>query len=70
MGNWNINIQGTGSHHNKNHAKDANRMAAKFVQDLRDAGHNVTHKSFYYSSVEDIDGNAYLATRDEVEKSS
>ena len=29
MGNWNISIHGVGSHHNKQHPKDANRMAAE-----------------------------------------
>ena len=33
MGNWNINIQGVGAHHNKDaYPKDANAMAAEFAR--------------------------------------
>jgi hypothetical protein len=69
MGNWHISISGVGAHHNKLYEKDANRMAAEFVQRLRDAGHNVTRHEFHSSSLDDIDGKSYLATRDELEKS-
>lgn len=69
MGCWNITIQGTGAHHNKLYKDDANRMAAKFVQELRDAGHNVRFAAFTYSSEDGIDaGQAYIDTRDEIEK--
>jgi hypothetical protein len=41
MSNYNINIQGIGAHHNKDNPKDADKMAAEFVEKLREAGHNV-----------------------------
>lgn len=70
MGQWNITIQGTGAHHNKQYPADANRLAAEFVQKLRDAGHVVTHASFTSGGRDDIDAGAkYLETRDEIEKS-
>ena len=46
MGNWNISIQGTGCHHNLDLAVDADRMAARFVRELREAGHQVETASF------------------------
>ncbi len=46
MGNWNINIQGIGCHHNENNPTDADLMAAKFVSDLRVAGHLIETASF------------------------
>jgi hypothetical protein len=50
MGNWNINIQGVGAHHNKDYPKDANVMAQKFVEDLLAAGHQVEAASFTYGA--------------------
>lgn len=46
MGDWHISIQGVGCHHNKDYPADANRMARKFVEDLRAAGHTVTEATF------------------------
>ncbi len=46
MGNWNINIQGTGCHHNLNLATDADKMAAEFVKKLKEAGHQIEHAEF------------------------
>lgn len=46
MGNWNINIQGVGSHHNVDNPTDANRMAVAFVEQLVLAGHYVETASF------------------------
>ena len=59
MGNWNINIQGVGQHHNSTaaeavQAKDANRMAAEFVKKLTAAGHFVDNATFTYGSKEDL----------------
>jgi len=68
MGNWNIIINGIGQHHNKRDPRDANRIAAEFVQKLKDAGHTVYFKSFTYGGADDIDGKAYLETQDELEK--
>lgn len=69
MGCWNISINGTGAHHNKKLAVDANRLAAKFVQELRDAGHTVDTATFTYGGRDYIDhGEKYNETRDEIEK--
>lgn len=61
MGNWNISINGVGAHHNKKLAADANRLAAKFVADLKAAGHSVSHASFTYGGAENILDPEYLA---------
>lgn len=54
MGNWNINIQGIGSHHNTDNPKDADLMAWDFVQRLKEAGHTVEHATFTAGSKTDI----------------
>jgi hypothetical protein len=54
MGNWNINIQGMGCHHNENNPTDADRLAAEFVQVLKNAGHTVESANFTYGSKEEI----------------
>lgn len=46
MGNWNINIQGVGAHHNTNNDGDADKLAQKFVQELIDAGQFIDHATF------------------------
>lgn len=46
MGNWNINIQGIGCHHNEKNPTDADLMAAQFVADLKRAGHVVEAANF------------------------
>jgi hypothetical protein len=48
MGNWNITILGTGAHHNDYNVFDANKMADRFVQELKDAGHTVESATFTY----------------------
>ena len=69
MGNWNITVRGVGAHHNKKHEKDANRIAAKFVQELKDAGHTINSATITHGAEDDISaGEAYLETRDEIEK--
>jgi hypothetical protein len=64
MGNWNINIQGVGQHHNTVQApdgtkgpdpKDANRMAATFVKALKEAGHDVETATFTHGAKEPLD---------------
>lgn len=52
MGDWNITIRGTGAHHNKNHPKDANKMARAFVEQLKEAGHYVKSASFTHGGEE------------------
>lgn len=54
MGNCTITVHLTGSHHNKKNPKDANRMAATFVDELKAAGHNVEHASFTHGGREDL----------------
>jgi hypothetical protein len=46
MGDWNITIRGTGAHHNADYPKDANKMAARFVEQLALAGHQIKAASF------------------------
>lgn len=54
MGNWTINIQGTGAHHNTDYPQDANKMAAKFVKELQEAGHAVEAAAFTYGAREEL----------------
>ncbi len=68
MGYWTIVIEGHGIHHNRQEPKDANRMAAAFVQDLRAAGHEVDHATFAQSGRDYIDDQSYLGSRDDIEK--
>ncbi len=46
MGSWTIVIQGQGAHHNVDYDKDANRMAAEFVEALKEAGHKIESATF------------------------
>jgi hypothetical protein len=67
MGNWAINIQGVGCHHNKALQQDANRMARKFVNDLKAAGHSIERADFTFGAKEDLtnpnDGFAHADDR-------
>jgi hypothetical protein len=54
MGNWNINIQGVGNHHNPDNGTDANRMAKRFVEDLGHAGHWVQIATFTHGGAESL----------------
>ncbi len=54
MGNWNINIQGIGCHHNENHKADAQYMAARFVEALKAAGHTIEHAEFTSGGKDDL----------------
>lgn len=68
MGNWNITVRGVGVHHNKKLPADANRMAAKFVKELKAAGHTVTGATVTYGGEDNIvDPDRYLEERDAVE---
>ena len=69
MGNWNITIRGVGCHHNKDLKNDADRMAARFAQELKDAGHTVTSATITHGGETDIStGAAYDAEREEYAK--
>lgn len=59
MGNWHISIRGVGVHHNKGLPADANRMAGKFVEELKKAGHSVSSASITYGAEEDLSRPGY-----------
>jgi hypothetical protein len=46
MGRWNISITGTGCHHNKNRAIDADLAARDFVDVLKRQGHTIEAAKF------------------------
>ena len=54
MGNWNISIRGVGAHHNSNYLKDADRMARRFVRELRAAGHKVVSAEITHGGAEQL----------------
>jgi hypothetical protein len=54
MGDWAITIQGVGAHHNHLHTDDANRMARRFVESLKAAGHTITRADFTHGGKEDL----------------
>jgi hypothetical protein len=54
MGNWNINIQGIGCHHNENLPQDANQMAMNFVDSLVAAGHTIQHATFTHGGMDSL----------------
>ncbi len=54
MGNWHISIEGQGVHHNAYLPVDANRMARKFVEELKAAGHHVSRASFHHGGAEKL----------------
>ena len=64
MGNWNITIRGVGAHHNKAYPKDADRMAAAFVKELKEAGHQVVSATITHGGEADLsDPDKYIADR-------
>lgn len=54
MGNWHISVEGVGAHHNAEYPNDANRLAQKFVEELRAAGHQVNKATFTYGASDDL----------------
>lgn len=54
MGNWNISIRGVGAHHNAENPKDADRMARRFVRELREAGHFVLGAEITHGGAEKL----------------
>ena len=54
MGNWNLNIQGIGSHHNNGCASDIDEMAKEFVAKLIYHGQNVQSATLTYGGEENI----------------
>lgn len=55
MGHYKITIKGLGSHHNKDNKADADKMAFKFVHELKFAGHNLSEATFEKISPIDSD---------------
>lgn len=47
MGNWSINIQGTGPHHNGKPEIDADQAAAELVAKLQRQGHSIDSACFF-----------------------
>lgn len=62
MGNWNITIQGTGAHHNDSNPlaqdtiRDAEKLAAEFVEKLKAVGQKVESATFTYGGREELGG--------------
>lgn len=54
MGNWNINIQGTGCHHNGKPEIDADLAAKEFAGKLKAQGHTIEAASFTSGSKLDL----------------
>lgn len=54
MGNWNINIQGVGCHHNKKPEIDVDLAVKDFVKSLREQGQTIKSATFTYGGEEDI----------------
>jgi len=69
VGNWAVIVRGIGPHNNatNNSEGDANRLAAKFVQALYDAGQQVVSEVFVSGNEESIDGDAYIERLEEGE---
>jgi len=70
MGHYKITIKGLGSHHNEKNKADADKMAYKFVHDLKDAGHNISEATFEKISPMDADNllknGGYIDRRNEM----
>lgn len=58
MGNWNINIQGVGCHHNNRAEIDADQAFEKFVGDLQAQGHTIEHATFTHGGKETVESIA------------
>lgn len=57
MGHCTITVHLIGPHHNSKHnTHDANRMAERFVDELKTAGHKVEHASITYGARDDLLG--------------
>lgn len=57
MGNWSINIQGSGPHHNgpaEPGNNDAEKMAAAFIETLEIAGQKVESASFTHGGADNL----------------
>ncbi len=59
MGNWHISIQGIGAHHNPNNPNDAEKMAAEFLHDLKEAGHLIGAATFTHGACDELHNVRY-----------
>lgn len=59
MGNWAIIIRGVGCHHNANLRADANRMAARFVEQLVAHKHMILSATFTHGGEDNINAAGY-----------
>ena len=54
MGNWHISIEGVGMHHNPDEPRDADKIARRFVAELENAGHSVSHATFTHGGSDSL----------------
>jgi hypothetical protein len=54
MGNWNINIQGVGCHHNGKPEIDADAAALELVKILKKQGHTIESATFTHGGKMDL----------------
>lgn len=54
MGNFVIHIEGTGCHHNGKEDIDADLLAPKLVQQLKDQGHSIQRATFTAGGTQDL----------------
>jgi hypothetical protein len=58
MGNWVIHIEGTGCHHNGREDIDADLLAPKLVQMLKEQGQTIEHATITYGGRQTILGDS------------
>lgn len=54
MGNWNLNITGTGPHHNQNPQCDVDLLARELVTKLVSQGHKVDSARLHHGAIEEF----------------
>lgn len=60
MGNWKITIEGVGPHHNGDNPKDADRLAAGLVRDLKAHGQTILNATFFTGQRDDYTDDVTL----------
>lgn len=68
MGNWHINIEGVGCHHNKGNPTDADKIATDFLNNLIKAGHSIKVATFTYGGMEELGENSTLCNPGELKR--
>lgn len=66
MGNWAINVQGIGAHHNENPDIDANAAALEFVNRLLEMGQHIEKATFTYGAKEELTPTSVLVVEPKV----